>query len=73
MIKKHNEKWPYLPDHQYRILIIRGLASGKTSALLVLISQIYLYAKDLREQKYEFFIKTCKDAGIKHLLSVQTL
>ena len=20
--KKHNEKWPYIPDHPYRILII---------------------------------------------------
>ena len=50
---EHNEKWPYIPDHQYRILIIRGSGSGKTNALLILISQqndidkIYLYAKKL--------------------------
>ena len=32
--KKHNEKWPYIPDHPYRILIIGGSGSGKTNALL---------------------------------------
>ena len=28
----------------------------------------YLYAKDLSESKYEFLIKKCEDAGIKHLV-----
>ena len=32
--KKYNEKWPYLPDHPYRILIIGGFWSEKTNALL---------------------------------------
>ena len=27
--KKHNEKWPYIPDQPYRILIIGGFGSGK--------------------------------------------
>ena len=27
--KKHNEKWPYIPDHPYRILIIGGSGPGK--------------------------------------------
>ena len=71
--KEHNEKWPYIPDHPYRILIIGGSGSGKTNALLNLIKEqddidkIYLYAKDLSEPKYEFLIKKCEDAGIKHL------
>ena len=49
--KIHNEKWPYIPDHQYRILIIGGSGSGKTNASLNLIKKqddidnIYLYAK----------------------------
>ena len=30
---KHNKNWPYIPDHPYRILIIGGLRSGKTSLL----------------------------------------
>ena len=37
--KKHNEKWPYIPDHLYRILIIGGSGSGKTNALLNLIKE----------------------------------
>ena len=27
---EHNWKWPYIPDHPYRILIIGGSRSGKT-------------------------------------------
>ena len=55
------------------MLIIGGSRSGKTNALLNLISQqddidkIYLYAKDLSEIKYEFFIKKREDAAIKLL------
>ena len=70
--KEHNEKWPYIPDHPYRILIIGGSGSGKTNALLNLIKEqddidkIYLYAKDLSELKYEFLIKKLEDAETKH-------
>ena len=28
---KHNKSLPYIPDDPYRILIIRGLGSGKKS------------------------------------------
>ena len=61
--KEHNKKWPYVLDHPYKILIIGGSRSGKTNALLNLISQqddidkIYLYAKDLIEAKYDFLIR----------------
>ena len=74
--KKHNEKWPYIPDHPYRIFIIGGSGSGKTNTLLNLIKEqdsrdvidkIYLYAKDLSEPKYEYLIKKREDAGIKNV------
>ena len=71
--KEQNEKWPYIPDHPYRILIIGGSGSGKTNALINLINEqndidkIYLYARDLNEPKYKILIKKRKDAGIKHL------
>ena len=71
--KKHNEKWPYIPDHPYRILIIGGSGSGKTNTLLNLINEqhnidkIDLYVRDLNKPKYENLIKKRKDAGIKHL------
>ena len=32
--KKRNEKWPYIPDYPYKILIIGGSGSGKTNGLL---------------------------------------
>ena len=35
---EHNSKWPYIPDHPYRILITVGSGSGKTNALLNLIN-----------------------------------
>ena len=71
--KKHNKKWPFIPDHPYRILIIRGSGSGKPNALLNLITQqsdidkIYVYVKDFSEIKFEFLIKKHEDAGIKHV------
>ena len=71
--KEHNKKWPFIPDHLYRILIIGGSGSGKTNTLLNLINEqndidkIYLYARDLSEPKYEYLIKKREDAGIKHL------
>ena len=40
---KHNQKWPYIPDHLYRVLIVGGSGSGKTNALLKLTaSQIFI-------------------------------
>ena len=35
--KKYNTKWPYIPGHPYRMLIIEGSGSGKTNVLLNLI------------------------------------
>ena len=46
-----NLKWPYIPDHPYRILIIAGSGSWKTNALLNLIktSQILIkYSSTLK-------------------------
>ena len=62
-----------ISDHPYRIIIIGGLGSGKTNTLINLINeqkdidQIYLYARELGEPKYEYFIKNRKDAEIKHV------
>ena len=72
-MKNINEKWPYIPDHPYRILIISRSGLGKTNPLLHLINEqkdidkIYLYAKDLSESKYEYLIRNRENTGIKHL------
>ena len=71
-IIEHNSKWPYIPDHPYRILIIGGSGSGKTNVLLNLINnqpdidKIYLYAKDRNEKKYQYLINKRKKVGLNH-------
>ena len=72
--EEHNEKWLYIHDHPYRILITDGSGSGKTNALLNLINEqknidkMYLYAKDLSEPtRYEYLIKNRENAGIKYV------
>ena len=68
--KDYNKKWPY------RMLIIGPSRSGKTNPLCNpilrqgtdnVINNIYLYAKDLSEPKYQFLIKKREDAGIKKI------
>ena len=58
------------------MIITGGSRSGKTNALLNLIKEqdsynlidnIYLYAKDLNESKYQFLIKEREDVRVKHL------
>ena len=72
-IKKYNSEWPQIPEHPYRILIIRRSVSGKTNSLLNLISQqpdidkIYLYAKDPYEAKYKFLFNKRESTGLQHL------
>ena len=66
---EHNSKWPYIPDHPCRILIIGGSGSGKTNSLLNLINnqldidKIYLYAKDPCEERYQFLINKRESTG----------
>ena len=70
--KKSKEKWPYIPDHPYRIILIGVSGSGKTNALINLINEqndidkIYFHARDLNEPKYEYLIKKREDARTKH-------
>ena len=71
-IIEHNSKWPYIPDHPYRILIVGGSGSGKTNALLNLtnnqpdIDKIYLYAKDPYEKKCQYLINKREKVGLNH-------
>ena len=69
--KKDNKYWPY------RTLIIGPSGSGKTNYLLNsiqkdnnIIDKIYLYAKDLKELKYQFLIEKREKAGLKNLKDV---
>ena len=69
---EHNSKWPHIPDHPYIILIVGGPGSGKTNALLNLITnqpdihKMYLYVKDPYEAKYQFLINKLGKVGLNH-------
>ena len=69
---EHNLKWPFIPENQYRILIIGGSGSAKTNALLNLINnqpdvdKIYLYSKDPYEAKYQYLINEHEKVGLNH-------
>ena len=60
-------------DWPLRILIIGPSGSGKTNTLLHLINnfhpidKIYLYTKDLQEDKYKYLINIREQAGLKNL------
>ena len=69
---EHKLKFPYIPDHPYRILIVGSSGSGKTNALSNLINnqpaidQIYLYAKDPYEAKYQYLINKREKVGLDY-------
>ena len=62
-----NDDWPF------RMSIIGSSGSGKTNTLLHLIDKfhpidnIYLYAKDTDDDKYQYLINKREQAGIKNL------
>ena len=69
---EHNPKWTSIPQYPYRILIAGGSGSGKTNALINLLSnqpdidKIYLYAKDPFEAKYQYLINKRETVGLDH-------
>ena len=67
-----NLKWPYIPSHPYRILIIGGSGSEKINTLLNFmnnqpdIDKIYLQAKGPFQAKYKQLINKLEKVGLKH-------
>ena len=55
--KQNHPKWPYIPDHPSRTLIIGGSGLGEKDALINHqpdLGKIYIYGKDAREAKLNF-------------------
>ena len=65
-IIEHNSKWPYIPDHPYRILIIGGSGSGKTNALLNLINNYPDIDKRSLYTKDQYLINKREKVGLNH-------
>ena len=76
--KEYNPHWPEIPNDPYRILTVGSCGSGKTNALLNLtnhqpnIDQIFLYAKDPYDPKYQYFIKKPEEVDLKHCKDIKT-
>ena len=74
-----NSNWPQFHDHPNRILIIGGSGSGKINSLFNVIShqphidQIYLYAIDPYEAKFQLLISKWECTGLKHLNNSKAL
>ena len=66
-IKKHKSNWTQIPDRRYRVS-----GSGKTNSLFNLVNHqadidnIYLYAKNPYEAKYQPLINKRESTGLKH-------
>ena len=71
-IKEHNPYWPEIPDHLYKILIIKDSTFGKTNSLFNLmnkqpdIDKIQLCNKDPYKAKYQFLINKQESTGLKY-------
>ena len=78
-MKKQNLNWVQVPDHPYKTLITRGSGSGKTNALVNLIShqpetdKIYLHAKNPWEEKYQLLIKKTRKYWLRAFLMIRKL
>ena len=75
-IKEHNLDWLQIPDHLYRILIIRGSGSGKTNSFFNLLNQqsdiekpMYMVKTHMRK-KLIFKKRKCTDLSILTILKI---
>ena len=71
-LKEYNPNQPQILRHPNRILIVGDSGPGKTNSFFNLINhqpetdEIYLYAKDLYEAKYQLLINKSESIGLGH-------
>ena len=66
-IKERNTKWPEIPNHPYKILIVGGSGSRKINALINIINLEPDIEKDPYHAKYQMLIIQIKSIGLKYL------
>ena len=66
--KKYKQLYPYMPSDTFRMLICGNSGSGKTNLLyhmlmkpLLQFDEIYLYAKNLEQEKYQKLIRKMRE------------
>ena len=76
--KKYRQLFPFMPSNIFRMLICGNSGSGKTNLLyhmlikpLLYYDEIYLYARNLEQDKYQQLIK--KMMGLSHKLGYEIL
>ena len=68
--KKFKQLYPYMPSDTFRMLICGNSGSGKTNLLyhmlikpLLYYDEIYLYARNLEQQKYQRLIQKMRETS----------
>ena len=68
--KKFKQLYSFMPNHTFRMLIRGNSGSGKTNLLyhmlikpLLYCDKIYLYAKNLEQEKYQNLMKEMNEAS----------
>ena len=76
--KKFKQLYPYMPSDTFRMLICGNSGSGKTNLLyrmlikpLLYYDEIYLYARNLEQQKYQKLIQKMRE--LSHQLGYDIL
>ena len=76
--KKYKQLFPYMPSDTFRMLICGNSGSGKTNLLyhmlikpLLYYDEIYLYARNLEQDKYQKLIQ--KMTELSHKLGYEIL
>ena len=70
--KKFRQLYSYIPDDTFRMLICGNSGSGKTNLLyhmlmapLLYCDKIYLYAKNLEQEKYQNLMQEMNEASVE--------
>ncbi|CAH3178523.1 unnamed protein product [Porites lobata] len=71
--KKYKQLFPYMPSDTFRMLICGNSGSGKTNLLyhmlikpLLYYDEIYLYARNLEQDKYQNLIQKMAELSRRH-------
>ena len=78
--KKYKQLYPFMPSDTFRMLICGNSGSGKTNLLyhmlikpLLYYDEIYLYARNLEQDKYKRLIQKMRELSMKLKLSYDIL